>query len=114
MKPGLSATADITVAQRDSCLSIPIASLVERDGKEGVFVLNDSKEAQFRAVDVGIAGEERFEVPSGLKEGEVVVKGPFTALRTLKSGERVEIEKEEKKPSKKNAELDEDEGASKD
>ncbi|HKI83334.1 MAG TPA: efflux RND transporter periplasmic adaptor subunit [Candidatus Krumholzibacteria bacterium] len=118
VRPGLSATADITVAQRDSCLSIPIASLVERDGKEGVFVLNESKEAQFRAVDVGIAGEERFEVPSGLKEGEVVVKGPFTALRTLKSGEKVEVEKEEKKSeknsSKKNAESDQDEGEGKD
>ncbi len=103
VRPGLSATADITVAKRDSCLSIPIASLVERDGKEGVFVLAKSKEVEFRPVEVGIAGNERFEVPSGLKEGEVVVEGPFAALRTLKSQEHVEVQKEEKKSKEDSA-----------
>jgi len=94
VRPGLSATADITVAHRDSCLSIPIAALVERDKKEGVFVVGGGNVVSFRPVQVGIAGEERFEVLSGVKEGETVVKGPLTALRLLEDGQKVEIEKE--------------------
>ncbi len=94
VRPGLSATADITVAHRDSCLSIPIAALVERDKKEGVFVVGGGNVVSFRPVQVGIAGEERFEVLSGVKEGEKVVKGPLTALRLLEDGQKVEIEKE--------------------
>jgi HlyD family secretion protein len=114
VRPGLSATADITVAKRDSCLSIPIASLVERDGKEGVFVLAKSKEVEFRPVEVGIAGDERFEVPSGLKEGEVVVEGPFAALRTLKSQEHVEVQKEEKKSKEDSADNTDEKGGKQD
>jgi len=96
VRPGLSATADITVARRDSALSIPIAALVERDGKEGVFVIEDG-EAQFRPVEVGIAGEERFEVVEGVARDDVVVEGPFRILRDLEDGEKVQIEKEKKK-----------------
>lgn len=94
VRPGLSATADITVAHRDSCLSIPIAALVERDKKEGVFVVDDTRRVAFRPVKVGITGEERFEVLSGVKEGEEVVKGPFAALRILKDGQKVQVEAE--------------------
>ncbi len=93
VRPGLSATADITVAHRDSCLSIPIAALVQRDGKEGVFAVEDGGVVHFRPVEVGIAGDERFEALSGVQRGEKVVKGPFAALRLLEDGQKVKVEK---------------------
>ena len=38
-------------------------------------------------VKTGIAGEKYFEVLSGLKEGDAVIIGPFTSVRTLEGGE---------------------------
>jgi HlyD family secretion protein len=45
--------------------------------------------ARFVPVELGIAGEEHFEVTSGLEGGETVVAGPFRVLRELKDGEKV-------------------------
>ncbi len=94
LKPGLSASADIITAKRKSVLSIPISSLVLRDvavddesspeeQEEGVFVVTGNQ-VKFQAVEKGILGEMRVEVTSGLKEGQRIVSGPYTALRQLK------------------------------
>jgi HlyD family secretion protein len=50
---------------------------------EGVFVIVDGR-AMFRPVKVGIAGDEHFEVLSGLSEGEKIVAGSYQAIRDLK------------------------------
>jgi HlyD family secretion protein len=65
---------------------------------EGVFVLEGGK-AHFRPVKIGIPGEQHFEVLEGLKEGEVVVTGPYEVLRKLKDEEIVR-EKGKKETSK--------------
>ena len=49
---------------------------------EGVFVVLDGT-AVFTPVEVGIAGQEYFEVLSGLTEGDSVVSGPYQIVRTL-------------------------------
>ena len=54
----------------------------ERKEVEGVFVVRDNK-AMFEMVKTGIAGEKYFEVLSGLKDGDSVVVGPFSSVRTL-------------------------------
>ena len=110
VRPGLSADAEIIVAQRDSALSIPIQSLTVRGKKdikdfnasdslsddsediEGVFVILDDK-ARFRMVEIGISGSKYFEVISGIDIGEEVVSGNYKAIRDLKDGQRVEIKK---------------------
>jgi HlyD family secretion protein len=94
---------------RANALSIPIIALTVRDhervpsenpnvdttklkrlGKEaeGVFVVRNNL-ASFRPVKVGIAGDEYFEVMSGLREGETIVAGTYQAIRDLKDGARV-------------------------
>jgi len=65
----------------------------KKDEKEGVFVVRDEK-AVFVPVKVGIAGDKVFEIQSGeIKEGDSVVSGPFTAIRSLKEGDRVKIKR---------------------
>jgi HlyD family secretion protein len=64
----------------------------EPEEKEGVFVVEDGT-ARFRPVRLGIAGEEHFEVISGLTEGETVVTGPFRILRDLEDGDAVKSKK---------------------
>ena len=63
----------------------------ERKELEGVFVVRDGK-AVFEPVKTGIAGEKYFEVPSGLKEGDSVIVGPFASVRTLADGAAVKVE----------------------
>lgn len=113
VRPGLSADAEITVAERDSTLSIPIQSLTMRRSKdlknrekadslkaresadefEGVFVVEDGR-ASFREVEVGISSQKYFEVLSGLEKGDRIVTGNYRAIRDLKDGQRVKVSEE--------------------
>ena len=55
---------------------------------EGVFVVAHGI-ATFRPVKIGIAGEEYFEVLSGLQVGDTIVAGTYQAIRDLKDSSRV-------------------------
>lgn len=57
---------------------------------EGAFVITDGK-AVFTPIKVGIAGDKFFEVLDGLKEGDEVITGPFTSVRSLKDGDAVKV-----------------------
>lgn len=138
IRPGLSAKAEIVVAERTGALAVPLGAVtvrewplkpadirdyrgrrgskqvaaledlgfvkpsplddpekdksVEREETEGVFVLNDGF-AKFLPVEIGIAGEDDFEVVSGLEEGQQIVTGPFRVLRELKDGAQVSTPK---------------------
>jgi len=57
---------------------------------EGLFVVDTTTmQAHFRAVRVGIAGDEYFEVLSGVREGETIVAGPYQAIRDIRNDTRV-------------------------
>src|SRR5207245_1496422 len=122
VRPDLSATARIITDTRKQALSIPIIGLTVRENKpvstenrpvdttttrkkketEGVFTVKDGV-ATFRAVKVGIAGDEYFEVTDGLKDGETIVAGPYQAIRDLKDGARVRAMKQPADSTKKKA-----------
>jgi HlyD family secretion protein len=57
---------------------------------EGVFLVSEGK-ATFAPITVGIAGEKYFEVLGGLKEGDEVIVGPFTSVRSLRDGDAVKV-----------------------
>ncbi|MDE2804484.1 MAG: efflux RND transporter periplasmic adaptor subunit [Gemmatimonadota bacterium] len=109
LRPDLSATAELITETRAEQLSIPIIALTlrepESDGDEaenrndrsagevpdpveGVFVVRDGR-VTFTPVTVGIAGQEYFEVLSGLSLGDTVVSGPYQVVRTLEDGDDV-------------------------
>lgn len=106
IRPDLSATAKIVTATRDSALSIPIIALTVREHEpisteiapqdttktetEGVFVVQEGR-AYFRPVKVGIAGEEHFEVLSGLSAGDTIVAGPYQTIRDLDDSTAVKL-----------------------
>jgi len=127
IRPGLSASVDVTVAEGKDVLAIPIQCLTVRDrntldrgevrgdettetpGESGVEDEDDESRdvegvfvvddgiAGFRRVEVGIAGEKHFEVKTGLEEGESVVSGPFSAIGELRDGDRVKLKKQRPK-----------------
>lgn len=97
LKPGLSASTDIIVAEKKGVLKVPISCLVVREGKdkkeeEGVFVVKDGK-AHFRKIEKGVMGEMEVEVLSGLSENDEIIVGPYKALRTIKDGDPVKVSK---------------------
>ncbi len=109
LKPGLSASADITTAEKKDVLAVPISALVLREKEEeekkkneeqeeGVYIVENSR-VIFYPVEKGIMGEMMIEIISGLEEGEEIVVGPYSALRQLK--DEILIKVEEKKEEEK-------------
>ncbi len=122
LRPGLSATAKITTAQRPNVLTIPIQALVDRDpaaeqqlarnaGKppknaaapapsrskqvQGVYKTVDQKgklHVAFVPVTTGVTGSTDIELLSGLSQNDELVTGPYKTLRALHSGEPVKRE----------------------
>ncbi len=110
LKPGLSASADIVVAEKKQALAVPISALVLRDKpaadktapaeakeEEGVYVVANER-VKFVPVAKGIAGGMLIEIVSGLDEGQDIVTGPYASLRELKDG--VLIKADAKKDAK--------------
>jgi HlyD family secretion protein len=147
IRPGMSATVDITTAHRDDVLSIPYSAVVmrslnpdslkpartgdttqpgskvvsevqaaentehdslasnediERKEVKGVFVIKDAK-VQFVQIETGVADQKNIEITSGLTKGDSVVSGPYRVLRTIKDGDMVKIQKQQRMEQDKNA-----------
>jgi len=109
-RPDFSATAKVITDTRKQVLTIPIIALTVRENKamngsdssqpmgkapvkevgkkdmDGVFVVGTDNKVTFRPVKVGIAGDQYFEVLSGLKGTEKIVAGTYQAIRDLKDG----------------------------
>ncbi|MDZ4723351.1 MAG: efflux RND transporter periplasmic adaptor subunit [candidate division Zixibacteria bacterium] len=142
IRPGMSATVDITTKKRDMALALPFSSVVVRSfdmdsllaarastkedgvvnavhaaettkgdkagksGKDikrkelkGVFVIKDGV-ARFTEIETGISDSKNIEVSSGVQVGDSVVSGPYSVLRTLKDGDKVEPEKDDEENGK--------------
>ncbi|OGD19506.1 MAG: hypothetical protein A2W03_01020 [Candidatus Aminicenantes bacterium RBG_16_63_16] len=107
LKPGLSASADIITAEKKGVLAVPISALVlrEKDNpdpakkekieEEGVYALENGR-AKFHSVSKGIVGGLDIEIASGIKEGQEVIVGPYSALREIKDGAAVRLEEKKK------------------
>jgi len=104
LKPGLSASADVIVAEKKQVLAVPISSLVLRDKEvvdenasaasreeEGVYAV-DGGRVKFAPVVKGITGGMMIEIASGLQDGQEIVTGPYAALRELKDGVLIKTE----------------------
>ena len=117
IRPDLSVTADIITATRKNALAVPIIALTVRPSEEvesgtstsgqddretrgpisqpqnedieGVFIVQDGQ-VRFAPVEVGITGQEHFEVVTGASEGDIIVAGPYQQIRELSTGDRVQ------------------------
>jgi len=122
VRPGLSCTAKITTATRQSVLTIPIQALTVRQrgdleakpagtggGIQAATKLDPAAEkakkeeltgvfvvsgekAVFQKVETGITGATDIEVTSGLKEGDQIVTGTYQVIRTIKNDTQVKVD----------------------
>jgi HlyD family secretion protein len=59
---------------------------------QGVFLLQNKKDAVFVPVTTGISGTTDIEVLGGLREGDEIVTGSYKTLRTLRNGSSVKVD----------------------
>lgn len=132
--PGMSGQATISTETHEEALIVPLQAVTVRTEKQlsagkdrkddappsaepggaakkatrepmqkVVFVVEDGK-ARVRRVETGLASENDIELVSGVKEGEVIVEGPYKLLsRELADGKPVKTEKPEKEKEKDKA-----------
>ncbi len=83
--------------RRGNAVETPVSASNEpppghtRKETEGVFLVTDNK-GVFTPVKTGIAGEQYFEVLTGLKAGDQVITGPFASVRELADGGDVKVQ----------------------
>jgi HlyD family secretion protein len=104
LRPGMSATAEITTKTAENVFAVPLQAVIEKKSdaspsptiqgdlqmpsdkpkpKKGVYVLEGNK-AKFIEVETGITGESDIQITSGLSEGQEIITGPSRILNTLK------------------------------
>jgi HlyD family secretion protein len=72
VKVGMTASVDVTVAQKDDVLVLPASALSGRGDTAAVTVRTADGDEE-RQVTVGLRGDDSVEIVSGLSEGDVVV-----------------------------------------
>ena len=76
IKPGMTANMTILVAQKDNVLSIPSTAIINKNSKQYVRVIDDSKKKTYHEVQVqtGLQADGGLvEIISGLNDGEEIV-----------------------------------------
>ena len=89
LKPGMSATADIVVAEKADVLVVPNAALSDERGKSVVTVRRNrdgSELGEKQVVVVGLSNDTVTEVVSGLSEGTIVELPTVTTSQSTNSG----------------------------
>ena len=106
LRPGMSATAEITTKTVNNVIAVPLQAVIEKKPEgspsptlngdspqpadkpkaiKGVYVLDGNK-AKFVQVETGITGESDIQITSGLQADQEVITGPSRVLNTLKEG----------------------------
>jgi len=81
--PGMYAQANLTLDHRNRVLTAPIVALdlAGNDASGQVVVVTPDNRLEIRKVQLGLQTENKVEVRSGLREGELVVTGNRSTLR---------------------------------
>ena len=89
VRPGMAARARIEAAGRPNTLVVPIGAVVERRPPRKFVYRIERGRARAVSVTVGLTSETRAEIVSGLREGETIISGPSTTVKSLRDGEKV-------------------------
>jgi len=85
---GQRAEVFIETGRKSSAVALPLAFVLWREGKPGVFVNNHGR-ASWRDITPGLRGLKAIEVTEGLSVGEQIVKPPASQKQPLVEGKRI-------------------------
>ncbi len=105
LKPGMFARIEIILAEKDSAQIVPLTSVVNRNGKDAVFLASDSGKAHLIPVKTGIIDGDRVEVLYPVLNGRVVTVGNHLLVdgSKISGGLNSNILKDDAANKKKNA-----------
>jgi HlyD family secretion protein len=72
LKPGMFVRGQVSLGQREA-ITVPVQSLVTRNGESVVFKLGAGNHAESTVVETGASSDTWVEINSGLKPGDVVI-----------------------------------------
>lgn len=87
LKPGMFVEAKIVIGKKEDVLVIPRKSILFKQNKTYVFVMDRNQVSQ-REIVLGLTEEDHVEILSGLEQGEVIVT---VGVEGLEDGERIEV-----------------------
>lgn len=95
LKPGMFVRVEVQLDQADEVTTVPVAGLVEREGRTGIFLVDAGGEAvRFVPVEVGIVEGGRAQILAPALAGEVVTLGQHL----LDDGAAVSVTRVEAEP----------------
>ncbi len=90
LKPGMFAEARIVLRQLDSAVTIPLAALVDKEGEQVAFVVNQDTVHEVRPVIAFVEGEKAV-IENGVEAGDQVV---VIGQQSLSDGDEVAVAEE--------------------
>ncbi|HUA65496.1 MAG TPA: efflux RND transporter periplasmic adaptor subunit [Alphaproteobacteria bacterium] len=84
--PGMYCYVDLRVENHTNVLAIPTEAVIS-GATPSVYVVNDNNQIEQRPIQLGLETPDKYEVLSGLKEGELVVVGNHSEIE---NGQKVE------------------------
>ena len=88
LKPGSFATVTVRTGHKKDTLLVPSRAVLNRQGKQVVFVVTKDNTAQLRQITTGIVNQESIEILDGLAEADAVLTD---GQELLKGGEKLNI-----------------------
>lgn len=93
IRPGMSANASILTERLEDVTLIPVRCLFARGRQEYVWTVGSDGRVHSRAIETGIQNLDSIQVLEGLKEGDIIVSGPVSAVtKELSDGMKVRTE----------------------
>ena len=84
---GMYAEISLVLNHKDAALTVPLQAVVRNGSEATVLVVNAQNRLEERRIQLGLEGNDRVEVLSGLKEGDRVLIGSRSEFRV---GDQVE------------------------
>jgi macrolide-specific efflux system membrane fusion protein len=90
MKSGMTANVTLIVAEKKDVLVVPAEAVTRENGSSSVLVPGPSKKARGKPVEIetGLTDGKRYEVVSGLQEGDSVLIASLSMKGAASSGEQ--------------------------
>jgi HlyD family secretion protein len=89
LRPGMTASVEILVDQRDHVLSVPIGAVIRYRGKDHLAIKKPSGGIEWRDVTLGLSNERVVEITQGLTSGETVVMNPASQMTEQEKREKL-------------------------
>lgn len=91
---GLSCRAEIITDKVSGAVNVPVEAILYENNKARqpyIFIARNDVAIK-KKIDTGLQNDSRAEIKTGLKEGEILITGPYRLLKSLREGQKLNNE----------------------